>query len=72
LTQGCRIIQSGEWMESRGVRKDMRIATKTGMGGAPGSLAAPVVAAALEASLERLQSDYVDLYYVHRDDLVMS
>jgi aryl-alcohol dehydrogenase-like predicted oxidoreductase len=60
----------GAWMESRGVRKDMRIATKTGMGGKPGSLAAPVVAAALEASLERLRSDYVDLYYVHRDDPV--
>lgn len=60
----------GEWMESRGVRKDMRIATKTGMGGKPGALAAPVVAAALEASLERLRTDYVDLYYVHRDDKV--
>lgn len=60
----------GEWMEDRGVRKDMRIATKTGMGGAPGSLAADRVNAALDASLERLRTDYVDLYYAHRDDLV--
>lgn len=59
----------GEWMEVRGVRKDMRIATKTGMGGAPGSLAPDKVNAALEASLERLRTDYVDLYYAHRDDL---
>ncbi|MCW1403177.1 aldo/keto reductase [Novosphingobium sp. MW5] len=60
----------GEWMELRGVRADMRIATKTGMGGAPGALAPERVAAACEGSLARLRSDYVDLYYVHRDDKV--
>ena len=59
----------GEWMEVRGVRKDMLIGTKTGMGGAPGSLAPSKVNAALDASLERLRTDYVDLYYAHRDDL---
>jgi aryl-alcohol dehydrogenase-like predicted oxidoreductase len=62
----------GEWMALRGVRADMRIATKTGMGGAPGLLAPDKVKAACEASLERLRSDYVDLYYVHRDDMVTS
>lgn len=58
----------GQWLESRGVRSQMRIATKTGMGGVPGSLQPEKVAAALEGSLERLRTDYVDLYYAHRDD----
>ncbi|MET0238390.1 MAG: aldo/keto reductase [Sphingobium sp.] len=58
----------GEWLESRGVRGDMRIATKTGMGGSPGGLAPETVAAALDASLERLRTDYLDLYYAHRDE----
>ncbi len=60
----------GEWMESRNVRKDMKIATKTGMGGPPGALAPDKVAAACQGSLERLRSDWIDLYYVHRDDRV--
>ncbi|CAN7624891.1 aldo/keto reductase [Phenylobacterium sp. LjRoot225] len=58
----------GAWLESRGVRSDMKIATKTGMGGPPGALAPEKVAAALDASLERLRTDYVDLYYAHRDE----
>jgi aryl-alcohol dehydrogenase-like predicted oxidoreductase len=58
----------GAWLASRGVRPDMRIATKTGMGGPPGALAPEKTAAALAASLERLQTDYVDLYYAHRDE----
>lgn len=58
----------GAWMESRGVRKDMLVATKTGQSGAPGCLAASSVATALEGSLERLRTDYIDLYYAHRDD----
>lgn len=62
-----RII--GSWQESRGVRKDLLIGTKTGMGGTPGALKPEAVHAALEGSLERLRTDYVDLYYAHRDDL---
>src|SRR5579862_7144150 len=58
----------GAWMESRGVRSEMKIATKTGMGGPPGALAPEKVAIALAASLERLRTDYVDLYYAHRDE----
>lgn len=60
----------GEWLDNRGVRKDMRIGTKTGMGGPPGALKPEAVAKALEGSLERLRTDYVDIYYAHRDDLV--
>ncbi len=58
----------GKWLASRGVRADMRIATKTGMFGKPGDLAPGKVAGELEKSLERLQTDYVDLYYAHRDE----
>jgi aryl-alcohol dehydrogenase-like predicted oxidoreductase len=58
----------GEWLESRGVRSEMRIGTKTGQGGPPGALRPEAVGPALEASLERLRTDYVDLYYAHRDD----
>lgn len=59
----------GEWQDSRGVRGQLRIGTKTGMGGPPGALKPEAVAKALEASLERLRTDYVDLFYAHRDDL---
>lgn len=65
----------GKWLDSRGVRADMRIATKTNMGtnpsvnvGEPGGLAPDKIAAELEHSLDRLRTDYVDLYYAHRDD----
>jgi aryl-alcohol dehydrogenase-like predicted oxidoreductase len=46
----------------------MLIATKTGMGGPPYALKPEKVAAAIDASLERLRTDYVDIYYAHRDD----
>lgn len=58
----------GSWMESRGVRSEMLIGTKTGMGGPAGALAPEKVARAMDASLERLRTDYVDLYYAHRDE----
>ncbi|WP_395333411.1 aldo/keto reductase [Novosphingobium sp. BL-8H] len=58
----------GEWLESRGVRPEMRIATKTGQGLTPGMLAPDKVRSAIAGSLERLRTDYVDLYYAHRDD----
>jgi aryl-alcohol dehydrogenase-like predicted oxidoreductase len=58
----------GKWLASRGVRSEMRIATKTGMFGKPGDLAPAKVAEELEKSLGRLKTGYVDLYYAHRDD----
>jgi aryl-alcohol dehydrogenase-like predicted oxidoreductase len=58
----------GKWLASRGVRGEMSIATKTGMFGKPGDLEPAKVAEELSKSLERLQTDYVDLYYAHRDD----
>jgi aryl-alcohol dehydrogenase-like predicted oxidoreductase len=58
----------GEWMELRGVRKHMLIGTKTGMGGPPYALKPENTAKAIEGSLDRLRTDYVDIYYAHRDD----
>lgn len=58
----------GKWMRARGVRSDILLATKTGMAGNAGDLAPQKVADELERSLDRLQSDYVDLYYAHRDE----
>ena len=57
----------GEWLEARGVRGEMRIHTKTGMLGGQELYEPERVLRSLDASLERLRSDYVDLYYAHRD-----
>jgi aryl-alcohol dehydrogenase-like predicted oxidoreductase len=58
----------GKWMENRGLRSEMKIATKTGMFGKPGDLNPHKVHEELDRSLERLRTDYVDLYYAHRDE----
>jgi aryl-alcohol dehydrogenase-like predicted oxidoreductase len=57
----------GAWLDARGVRKDMKIHTKTGMLGGEELYAPATVLASLDRSLERLRTDYVDLYYAHRD-----
>lgn len=58
----------GEWLAARGNRDKVIIATK--LGGLPTrpGLSAENAEAALTESLERLQTDYVDLYYAHYDD----
>ena len=60
----------GEWLASSGKRDRVTIATKVGMrpGGQPATLAPDHIAAACEASLHRLQTDHIDLYYAHHDD----
>lgn len=58
----------GEWMAARGNRADVVIATKVGGLPTRPGLSAENVEAALTESLERLQTDYVDLYYAHYDD----
>jgi len=62
----------GSWMKSRGNRADMVIATKVSkMERRPG-LSAKNIVAACEESLDRLQTDYIDLYYSHSDDETVS
>lgn len=60
----------GKWMKARGNREKMVIATK--VGGPTGvneiDVSRKHILATLEKSLERLQTDYIDLYYTHYDD----
>jgi aryl-alcohol dehydrogenase-like predicted oxidoreductase len=60
----------GRWLKARGHRERVIIATKVGMEMAPGEagLTRPYILRAVERSLKRLQTDYIDLYQAHRDD----
>lgn len=57
----------GKWFAHSGKRAEMRLHTKTGMLGGQELYEPARVLASLDASLERLQTDYIDLYYAHRD-----
>jgi aryl-alcohol dehydrogenase-like predicted oxidoreductase len=61
----------GQWMKVRGNRDKLVIATKVGseMGPNQKGLSKSYIRSAVEASLRRLQTDYIDLYQSHRDDL---
>jgi len=59
----------GEWMTARGNRDDIVLATKVGSKSDRKSLSAETIALAIDESLERLQTDRVDVYYAHFDDL---
>ena len=58
----------GRWMAERGNRGEMVIATKVGKLEGLRGLAADTIARAAEDSLQRLQTDHIDLYYSHEDD----
>jgi aryl-alcohol dehydrogenase-like predicted oxidoreductase len=59
----------GRWLADRGNRDDVVVATKVGGGrGAVRSLRAGTIEAEARASIERLQTDRIDLYYAHFDD----
>jgi aryl-alcohol dehydrogenase-like predicted oxidoreductase len=60
----------GNWLKSRGGRDKVIIATKVGsdMGLGRKCLAKSYVHSAADASLKRLQTDYIDLYQSHWDD----
>ena len=60
----------GRWMKARGNRKKVVIATKVGwdMGAGKKGLSKAYIREGVEASLRRLQTDYIDLYQSHVDD----
>ncbi len=60
----------GNWLKNRGKRDDVIIATKVGkpMGEGKKGLSAKYINQAVEDSLKRLQTDYIDLYQSHDDD----
>ena len=60
----------GDWLRTSGRRDHVLIATKVGMlPGEGGEKLQPArIAAAAEASLRRLGTDRIDLYYAHQDD----
>src|SRR5665647_447215 len=60
----------GNWIKKRGNRKEVIIATKLGsdMGNGKKGLSAKYMKEEVEASLKRLQTDYIDLYQSHYDD----
>lgn len=58
----------GDWMGSRRARSDLVLATRVGSGpGSPG-VSQAAIAAAVDRSLERLRTDYIDLLYLDTDD----
>ena len=62
----------GRWLAARGpaMRERVIIATKVGLEMGPGAsgLSRGYILRAVNRSLQRLQTDYIDLYQAHRDD----
>ena len=60
----------GNWLKARGNRDRVVLATKFGLEMGPGrkGLSRAYMQTAVEDSLRRLQTDYIDLYQSHRDD----
>jgi aryl-alcohol dehydrogenase-like predicted oxidoreductase len=60
----------GNWLKSRGNRPQVIIATKVGTEMSPSQkgLSKAYILRTAEESLQRLQTDYIDLYQSHRDD----
>lgn len=60
----------GKWLKARGRRDDVKILTKVGsdMGQGHNDLSLAWIETAVEASLRRLQTDYIDLYQTHWPD----
>ena len=61
----------GAWIKARGIRDDVVILTKGAHPyppDAPQRVAPPFIRRDLEESLERLQTDYIEMYLLHRDN----
>jgi len=58
----------GRWLKAGGKRDKVLILTKVAMWPAQPGLSAANIVSAVEGSLKRLQTDYIDLYQSHQDD----
>ena len=58
----------GNWQKKRGNRNSVVIATKVAKLNSRRGLSPENIIAACDDSLNRLQTDYIDLYYAHEDD----
>jgi aryl-alcohol dehydrogenase-like predicted oxidoreductase len=71
---GCQGGESettiGAWLKARGNRRQMQISSKVAFDypNCAGGLTAAEILRECEKSLRRLETDYLDLYYAHRDD----
>ncbi len=67
---GSSEILIGKWFKQSGKRDRVILATKVGapMAEDKKGLSAAYIVDAVEASLKRLQTDYIDLYQAHKDD----
>ena len=61
-------VMIGTWMRQRGVRDETVVATKVGKSADNPGLSRTAITRSVEASLERLQTDHIDLLYLHIDD----
>lgn len=61
-------IMIGNWMRDRRNRSQLVVATKIGKSADNPGLSAAMVMRSVNASLERLQTGYLDLLYLHIDD----
>jgi aryl-alcohol dehydrogenase-like predicted oxidoreductase len=58
----------GKWLKESGKRDKVVLATKVGMLSTRPGLTAANIEAAVNDSLKRLKTDYIDVYFSHRDD----
>ncbi|MGP1666250.1 MAG: aldo/keto reductase, partial [Rhodanobacter sp.] len=58
----------GKWLKHSGKRDQVIIASKVGKWARHQGLAPINVQQAVDASLKRLQTDHIDLYFAHQDD----
>ncbi|KMZ12728.1 Oxidoreductase [Candidatus Burkholderia humilis] len=58
----------GKWFKESGKRDKIVLATKVGMLSTRAGLSAANIAAAVDDSLRRLKTDYIDVYFSHFDD----
>lgn len=61
-------IMVGNWMRARRNRSEIVVATKVGKSADSPGVHVKAIARAVDSSLERLGTDYIDLLYLHIDD----